>query len=84
MTIQKIISLITDKCFFIAVINYEITVVTGEVFAAGTDAKVFLQIYGEEGKTEVIQLKSRSNNFERGSTEIFKVHVHCINLNMPK
>ncbi|KAF5899708.1 lipoxygenase homology domain-containing protein 1, partial [Clarias magur] len=56
-------------------INYEVTVVTGEVFAAGTDAKVFLQIYGEEGKTEVIQLKSRSNNFERGTTEIFKIEA---------
>lgn len=69
----------------IAVINYEVTVVTGEVFAAGTDAKVFLQIYGEEGKTEVIQLRSRSNNFERGTTEIFKVceHVCCAKLKMP-
>ncbi|TSK72011.1 Lipoxygenase homology domain-containing protein 1 [Bagarius yarrelli] len=57
------------------IINYEVTVVTGEVFAAGTDAKVFLQIYGEEGKTEVIQLKSRSNNFERGTTEIFKIEA---------
>ncbi|XP_053543932.1 lipoxygenase homology domain-containing protein 1 [Ictalurus punctatus] len=56
-------------------INYEVTVVTGEVFAAGTDAKVFLQIYGEEGKTEVIQLRSRSNNFERGTTEIFKIEA---------
>lgn len=74
-------------CFVITVINYEVTVVTGEVFAAGTDAKVLLQIYGEEGKTEVIQLKSRSNNFERGTTEIFKVceHVYylCTNLKMP-
>ncbi|XP_062867638.1 lipoxygenase homology domain-containing protein 1-like [Trichomycterus rosablanca] len=56
-------------------INYEVTVVTGDVFAAGTDAKVFLQIYGEEGKTQVFQLKSRSNNFERGSTEIFKIEA---------
>lgn len=54
-------------------INYEVTVVTGDVWAAGTNANVFLQIYGEEGKTELIQLKSRSNNFERGTTEIFKV-----------
>lgn len=54
-------------------INYEVTAVTGDVFAGGTNANVFLQIYGEEGKTEVIQLKSRSNNFERGTTEIFKV-----------
>lgn len=54
-------------------INYEVTVVTGDVWAAGTNASVFLQIYGEEGKSELIQLKSRSNNFERGTTEIFKV-----------
>uniref|UniRef100_A0A8B9LQ53 Lipoxygenase homology domains 1a n=1 Tax=Astyanax mexicanus TaxID=7994 RepID=A0A8B9LQ53_ASTMX len=59
-------------------INYEVTVVTGDVFAAGTNANVFLQVYGEEGKTEVIQLKSRSNNFERGTTEIFKEDVFSI------
>ncbi len=54
-------------------INYEVTVVTGDVWAGGTNANVFLQIYGEEGKTELIRLKSRSNNFERGTTEIFRV-----------
>uniref|UniRef100_A0AAR2KCT6 PLAT domain-containing protein n=1 Tax=Pygocentrus nattereri TaxID=42514 RepID=A0AAR2KCT6_PYGNA len=59
-------------------INYEVTAVTGDVFAAGTNANVFLQIYGEEGKTEVIQLKSRSNNFERGTTEIFREDVFSV------
>ncbi|KAJ7993944.1 hypothetical protein DPEC_G00259930 [Dallia pectoralis] len=54
-------------------INYEITVVTGDVNFAGTNANVFIQIYGEKGKTDVITLASRSNNFERGSTEIFKI-----------
>ncbi|KAG9266056.1 lipoxygenase homology domain-containing protein 1 [Astyanax mexicanus] len=61
-------------------INYEVTVVTGDVFAAGTNANVFLQVYGEEGKTEVIQLKSRSNNFERGTTEIFKIEALDVGL----
>uniref|UniRef100_A0A8C2K356 Lipoxygenase homology domains 1a n=1 Tax=Cyprinus carpio TaxID=7962 RepID=A0A8C2K356_CYPCA len=56
-------------------INYEVTVVTGDVWTGGTNANVFLQIYGEEGKTELIQLKSRSNNFERGTTEIFKIEA---------
>lgn len=55
------------------VINYEITVVTGDVMFAGTNAKVFIQMYGENGKSEVIILKSRSNNFERNTVEIFKV-----------
>ncbi|XP_023816876.1 lipoxygenase homology domain-containing protein 1 [Oryzias latipes] len=56
-------------------INYEIAVVTGDVRAGGTNASVFCQIYGEEGKTEVLNLKSRSNNFERGTTEIFKIEA---------
>lgn len=47
--------------------------VTGDVWAGGTNANVFIQIYGEEGKTELLTLKSRSNNFERGTTNIFKV-----------
>ncbi|KAM9810394.1 lipoxygenase homology domain-containing protein 1-like [Neosynchiropus ocellatus] len=53
--------------------NYEITVVTGDVAFAGTNARVFIQIYGDKGKTEVIRIESRSNNFERDTTEIFKV-----------
>ncbi|XP_068857631.1 lipoxygenase homology domain-containing protein 1 [Aphelocoma coerulescens] len=53
-------------------INYEVSVVTGDVRAAGTNAKVFMQIYGESGKTELIILENRSNNFERGATDIFK------------
>lgn len=46
---------------------------TGDVTFAGTNAKVFVQIYGDKGKTEVIVLESRSNDYERNSTEIFKV-----------
>ncbi|XP_036382736.1 lipoxygenase homology domain-containing protein 1-like [Megalops cyprinoides] len=56
-------------------VNYEITVVTGDVRAAGTNANIFMQIYGDQGKTELIALKSRSDNFERGSTEIFKIEA---------
>uniref|UniRef100_A0A4W6CCD9 Lipoxygenase homology PLAT domains 1 n=1 Tax=Lates calcarifer TaxID=8187 RepID=A0A4W6CCD9_LATCA len=54
-------------------INYEVTVVTGDVVFAGTNARVFIQIFGDKGKTEVITLESRSNNYERNTTEIFKV-----------
>nr|XP_015194523.1 PREDICTED: lipoxygenase homology domain-containing protein 1 isoform X1 [Lepisosteus oculatus] len=56
-------------------INYEIKVLTGDKFAAGTNANVFIQMYGDSGKTELIYLKSRSNNFERGTTEIFKIEA---------
>uniref|UniRef100_A0A3Q1CF52 Lipoxygenase homology PLAT domains 1b n=1 Tax=Amphiprion ocellaris TaxID=80972 RepID=A0A3Q1CF52_AMPOC len=56
-------------------INYEITVVTGDVTFAGTNAKVFVQMYGDKGKTEIITLESRSNNYERNTTEIFKIEA---------
>lgn len=46
---------------------------TGDVTFAGTNAKVFIQIYGDKGKTEIMKFESRSNNDERNSTEIFKV-----------
>ncbi|XP_077594101.1 lipoxygenase homology domain-containing protein 1 [Stigmatopora nigra] len=59
-------------------INYEVSVVTGDVRMGGTNANVFYQIYGEDGKTEVLPLKSRSNNFERGTTEIFKMEAQDI------
>ncbi|XP_077943299.1 lipoxygenase homology domain-containing protein 1 [Gasterosteus aculeatus] len=56
-------------------INYEVTVVTGDVTFAGTNARVIIQIYGDKGKTEVIILESRSNNYERNTTEIFKIEA---------
>ncbi|XP_070707153.1 lipoxygenase homology domain-containing protein 1 [Pempheris klunzingeri] len=59
-------------------INYEVTVITGDVRAGGTNANVFCQIYGDEGKTEILVLKSRSNNFERGTTEIFKIEARDV------
>ncbi|XP_061733262.1 LOW QUALITY PROTEIN: lipoxygenase homology domain-containing protein 1 [Nerophis ophidion] len=59
-------------------INYEVTVVTGDVRTGGTNANVFCQIYGDEGKTEVLPLRSRSNNFERGTTEIFKIEAQDV------
>lgn len=58
---------------YFLVIYYEVTVLTGDVTFAGTNARVFIQIYGDKGKTEIITLGSRSNNFERNTTEIFKV-----------
>ncbi|CAL8278491.1 unnamed protein product [Merluccius merluccius] len=59
-------------------ITYEVTVTTGDMRAAGTNANVFCQIYGEDGKTLVLTLGNRSNNFERGTTEIYKVDAHDV------
>ena len=62
------------KCLLtLSGIPYCITLWTGDKSGAGTDANVFIQIYGDLGKSEEIQLRNNSDNFERGSKEVFKV-----------
>ncbi|KAM3939741.1 lipoxygenase homology domain-containing protein 1 [Leptodactylus fuscus] len=56
-------------------VNYEVTVITGNVRGAGTNANVFMQLYGDRGKTEETFLRSRSNDFERGAVDIFKIEA---------
>lgn len=40
---------------------------------AGTNSNVFLQIYGEKGKTEEVKLHNKTDNFERAAVDKFKV-----------
>lgn len=42
---------------------------------AGTDAQVILVLYGHEGKSDDIKLKSKSNAFEAGHCDEFKVDI---------
>jgi len=56
------------------VLPYEVTVTTGDLLKAGTDADVFLQLYGEDGKSEEMKLRNRTDNFERKAVDKFKVH----------
>lgn len=46
------------------------SVITGDVYGAGTDANVFLTIYGDQGDTGERKLRkseTNSNKFERGA-----------------
>ena len=56
-------------------IEYEVTVVTGNESGAGTDAKVFITIYGENGESGKRPLKK---SFDKNSTEKFL--VECLDL----
>ncbi|XP_028915161.1 lipoxygenase homology domain-containing protein 1 [Ornithorhynchus anatinus] len=60
-------------------IHYEVEIVTGDMGYAGTNARVYMQIYGELGKTEVLHLTSRTNVFEQGATDTFQVDTFTIN-----
>lgn len=55
------------------VVHYEIEIWTGDVGGACTTARVYVQIYGEKGKTEVLFLSSRSKVFDRASKDTFQV-----------
>ncbi len=41
---------------------------------AGTDAQVFLQIYGEKGKSDEIKLENNSDSFEQAQLDKFMVN----------
>ena len=49
------------------------TVWTSDIKGAGTDSNVFIQMYGEDGKTEEYKLRNRTDNFERNEIDKFKV-----------
>ena len=45
---------------------------------AGTNAKVFIQMYGLNGKTDELPLKNKSDTFERNTVRIKIWHfVFC-------
>ena len=54
------------------------SVKTGDVRGAATDANVFVQIIGDKGDTGKVQLcmaENTKNKFERGRTDKFKVEA---------
>eukprot|EP00775_Hariotina_reticulata_P001782 gene1782-2116_t len=60
-------------------LNYRVTVCTSDVKFGGTDANVFIDIIGQRDGQHVssgrIALNSSSNDFERGRTDTFNLHL---------
>ena len=57
---------------------YRVSVKTGDVRGAGTDANAYIKIFGSEGDTGKIALKrseNTSNKFERGRVDQFIVEA---------
>jgi hypothetical protein len=56
----------------------QISTVTGNVSGAGTDANVFIIVYGERGDTGEQKLSKSAtyrDKFERGHTDVFEVEA---------
>ena len=51
--------------------TYTLSVVTSDVRGAGTDAKVFVSLFGEQGEIEERQLPSKRKHFERNRHDVF-------------
>lgn len=47
--------------------QYEVDVFTGNKFGAGTDARVFITLFGKRGESKEIELEGKGrNDFEKG------------------
>ncbi len=68
-------------CVFLSVNSYEVHVFTGTMWGAGTDANVYINIYGEIGDTGERRLRKSNNlnKFEKGqvnSVSVMSSHAH--------
>lgn len=66
--------------FGLPVVPYEIKIYTSDVFGAGTDADVFIVLYGQKGvctqqKHLCVNKRERRLYFERGAEDMFIVEV---------
>ena len=52
---------------------YTISLKTGTMVGAGTDANVFIRMIGEHGSTEEMKLKTEMAEMERGMTDTYSV-----------
>jgi hypothetical protein len=46
-------------------LKYEITIYTSDIRGAGTDADVFVELWGDKDHTAPLKLDDSHNNFER-------------------
>ena len=54
--------------------KFEIITITGDRLGAGTDANVFVTLFGSRGRTEKLPLRSKTvDTFERGQSDVFVV-----------
>ena len=61
--------------FIVIETTYTVSVVTGDKRGCGTDANVFVIIFGQNGSSDELALKDSMTNkdkFERGKTDVFK------------
>lgn len=71
--------LTVPECVFLSVNSYEVHVFTGTMWGAGTDANVYINMYGEIGDTGERRLRKSNNlnKFEKGQVSFASVASRC-------
>ena len=54
-------------------VPWQVWVFTSDIKNAGTDADVYMVVYGEKGKSDDIKLENKSDSFEQGHMDMFKI-----------
>ena len=69
----------TIDCNKMTFSEYEVVTVTGDKKGAGTDANVFITLFGKSGQTPKLQLKQSNceNMFERNQSDMFILKTKC-------
>jgi hypothetical protein len=56
-------------------IPYKLEITTGKIRGSGTDANVFVQLFGDQGETAVVTLPAVKGSFESGKTDVFTIQA---------
>ena len=70
---------------FLLVVPYEVVMTTGDVREAGTDARIFITLYGSLGATIPVEMAKKGERFERACTDVIKVkhfYTFCCQSNL--
>jgi hypothetical protein len=59
-------------------ITYDISIFTSDIRHAGTNANIYIVLFGEKGEANEVHLKNESNNFERGKCDRFRIETSDI------
>ena len=58
--------------------TWSVNVYTSNMKNSGTDANVYMVLYGDKGKTDDVHLKNKGNDFESGKCDNFKIETSDI------
>ncbi|XP_032600162.2 lipoxygenase homology domain-containing protein 1 isoform X7 [Taeniopygia guttata] len=73
---SRILNILDAECVNVGIkILYEVMVVTGDIESGGTDANIFMTVFGSNGNTEEMLLEKNGDRFERGQEDSFIMEI---------